>query len=147
MKNVWIRLVFVLCTLSALLYVGVGLGCILSNDGMTYPLAYDAPESARIFLGVLLFNVGLVFVLHVLSFIFTGDTTHLECMLAWMAPPVVIAVLSFSSGMRPISEHGWSKGFGLSCSAPSAFWLPVGVIGFIIGVIFNEYYPKLTKTP
>ena len=68
-------------------------------------------------------------------------------MLAWMAPPVVIAVLSFSSGMRPISEHGWSKGFGLSCSAPSAFWLPVGVIGFIIGVIYNEYYPKLTKTP
>lgn len=145
MKNAWIRLVFVLCTLSALLYVAVGVGCTLSNEGKAYPFSNESPESAAIFVGVLGFNVGLVIILHVLSFIITGKTEHLECMLAWLVPPLVIAVICFLTG-RSLS-YGWETAFAVPCNWIAAIGLAAGTIGFVVGGVYQEYYGKLTKQP
>jgi hypothetical protein len=145
MKLAWIRLVFVLCTLSALLYVGIGLTCILTNDGKAYPFAGDSPESAVIFVGTLAFSVGLVITLHVFSFVFTGKTEHLECMLAWLVPPLVIAVISFLAG-KSVSQ-GWETAFAIPCNGSAAIGLAAGTIGFMVGVIYGEHYGKLSKLP
>jgi hypothetical protein len=145
MKLAWIRLVFVLCTLSALLYVGIGLTCILANDGKAYPFDGGSPESAGIFVGTLAFSVGLVITLHVFSFVFTGKTEHLECMLAWLVPPLVIAVISFLAG-KSVSQ-GWETAFAIPCNGIAAIGLAAGTIGFMVGVIYGEHYGKLTKLP
>lgn len=145
MKLAWIRLVFVLCTLSALLYVGIGLTCILANEGKAYPFAGGSPESAGIFVGTLAFSVGLVITLHVLSFVFTGKTEHHECMLAWLVPPLVIAVISFLAG-KSVSQ-GWETAFAIPCNGIAAIGLAAVTIGFMVGVIYGEHYGKLTKLP
>jgi hypothetical protein len=145
MKLAWIRLVFVLCSLSALVYVGIGLGCILANEGKAYPMASGAPDSAEAFVGMMIFNLCLIVVLHVLTFIATGKTEHLECMLAWLVPPLVIAVISFLAG-KSVSQ-GWETAFAIPCNGIAAIGLAAGTIGFIVGVIYGEHYGKLTKLP
>ena len=145
MKLAWIRLVFVLCTLSTLLYVGIGLTCILANDGKAYPFAGGSPESAQAFVGMMISNLCLIVVLHVLSFVFTGKTEHLECMLAWLVPPLVIAVISFLAG-KSVSQ-GWETAFAIPCNGSAAIGLAAGTIGFMVGVIYGEHYGKLTKLP
>lgn len=143
MKNAWIRLVFVLCTLSALLYVAVGVGCTLSNEGKAYPFSNESPESAAIFVGVLGFNVGLVIILHVLSFIITGKTEHFSCMLDWLWPPIVVALVCFLAG-RSLSQ-GWETAFAIPCHWTTAIGLPAFTIGFIASRLYPENYAKLTE--
>lgn len=144
MKNAWIRLVFVLCTLSSLLFVGFGLACILGNDGHVFLMGPRAEESASIFLGFLVFHVVLAIVLHILSFVITGDTDHLECMLQWLVPPLVIAIICFLGGDKV--SHGWLTAFAVPCNGLAAFGLVAGTAGFVIGVIYDEQYGKLTGT-
>jgi len=148
MKNVWIRLVFVLCSLSALLYVAVGLACMLFNEGKVYPFstyAAESPDSSEIFVAALAFNVGLVIALHILSFVITGKPEHIECMLAWLVPPLVIAVISFMSGKS--ASLGWTTAFAIPCNGLASIGLVVGTIGFVIGGVYDAYYEKLTKQP
>jgi hypothetical protein len=145
MKLAWIRLVFVLCTLSALLLVGVGAGCMLANDGKAYPMASGAPDSSEAFVGMMISNLCLIVALHVLSFVFTGKTEHLECMLAWLVPPLVITVICFLAG-KSVSQ-GWETAFAIPCNGIAAIGLAAGTIGFMVGVIYGEHYGKLTKLP
>jgi len=142
MKNAWIRLVFVLCTLSTLLYVGFGLGSLLSNDGKVFMIGPRAEESAAIFLGFMLFHVGLCILLHVLSFVFTGVTDHLECMFQWLVPPLIVGVICFFAGEK--SSEGLMTAFALPCNGWAAFMLAAGTGGYVSGVVYEEYYGKLT---
>ena len=145
MKNAWIRLVFVLCTLSTLLYVGFGLGSLLSNDGKVFMIGPQAEESASIFMGFMLFHVGLSILLHVLSFVITGVIVHLECMFHWLVPPLVVAVICFITGER--ASEGLMTAFALPCNGWTAFILAAGTGGYVCGVVFEEYYGKLTGRP
>jgi hypothetical protein len=144
MKLAWIRLVFVLCTLSTLIYVGMGLACTLGNEGKAFIMA-NPPESASVFVGLILFHLGLTAFLHIVSFILTGRTEHLSCMFAWMMPPIAIFLVCFLCGNS--TREGWETAFAIPCNGLAAFGLAAGTAGIVIEGVFGEHYEKLTHLP
>jgi hypothetical protein len=146
MKSAWVRFVFVLCTLSAILYVFAGVACMWTCDGrLIHPFASDAPEVAGIFSGLLLVNVVVVATLHIISFIVTGNTGHIECMFAWLLPPFAVAGVCLHCGES--IEKGWGTAFAIPCNPAAYFCLALGTGAFIANVVYGGYYGKLTSRP
>lgn len=143
MKRAWIRLVFVLSTLVTLLYVGVGVGSLLSNQGKAYPYALQAPEGMAIFFGLLIFSAAAIVALHVSSFIFSGDTDHLECMIVWIVPQLLVFTYAFIMG-DPVDD-GWKTAFAVHCNGFSAIVLGFGTLGHVAANVYGDYYAKLMK--
>ena len=126
MKSVWARFVFVICTLTTLLYTAVGVGAMLNNQGKAHIFTSDAPESVAIFFGLMFAHFLVSAALHVLSFIFSGNSTQLECMLHWWIVPAVILIACFIFGGKV--SAGWAQAFSLPCEGVFALFLSGGVI-------------------
>lgn len=143
MKRAWVRLVFVLSTLVTLLYVGVGVWSLLSNEGKTYPFAPGAPEGMEFFFALLFFSAAVITTLHILSFIFSGETDHLECMLVWLTPHLIVFVYAFMAG-KPVS-YGWTTAFAIDCNGFAAAVLGLWTLIHVSANVYGKYYAKLTK--
>lgn len=142
MKSVWARFVFVICTLTTLLYTAVGVVAMLNNEGNVYIFTPGAPESVTIFFGLMFAHFLISAGLHLLSFIFSGDLTNLECMFTWWIPPAVILIICFVCGDR--LYEGWAQAFRFPCEGVLAFFLAGGVT-VMTAFTFDAYYKKLAN--
>lgn len=144
MKNIWIRLVFVICTLTTLTYLTFAFTCRADDAFYAYPFTHGFGSTLgggefAVALGV---HLQAVVSLHVLSFIFIGQTGHLRCMLAWLIPAGGIAIVSFVCG-KPLSE-GWPSAFALPCHWLAATTLVIGTLSCLFLLVYRVFYKSLT---
>jgi hypothetical protein len=124
-----------------MLYTSVGVGAMLNNEGKVHVFTNEAPESVAIFFGLMFAHFLVSAALHVLSFIFSGNSTQLECMFHWWIPPAVILIASFIFGGKV--SAGWAQAFSLPCEGVFAVFLAGGVIASTVET-YKEFYTKLT---
>jgi hypothetical protein len=117
---------------------------MLSHAGKAYLAGPNASDDAVVFFVLIYIHVAVVISLHIISFIFTGNIEHLECMIMWLAVPLAIFVVCFFSGDK------------VPYQSPSALAIPCGWLaawifsGFTVNIIgwgpYNFYYGRLTAS-